>query len=658
MSVPPNERFSFVPPPAWAHQPDFDALLARNGETGAINLYFQQEQHCPSRGRYVRNVYRLDNAEAVKGRSNVEFELDPSRYRLAVHFIRVVRDGQVVSRAEEDEFRFIQPEEARHSLVFDGRYLVIHLLEDVRVGDVIDIASTTYNLDPTFPGHHFGVLLACAPAGSDFVRAALHHPTEGVFYSRVQGGEVEFQNIPQPDGSTVEILETEYEKPKKFSHYAPAWYQQLPALVWTSYQTWGEVVEAVDQLWNREIGDGYEDPLIEECLASLELDPGASIEDRIDRIIRFVQDDIRYLSLSEGIYSLVPRTPARVLAKRFGDCKDKSILLAALLRKLGVDAHPVLVNTARREHVTDAPPSPGAFNHAIVRIRLGDHTRWVDPTMTGQGGDFGRRQTYPFGRGLVIGDDPGELAEIKAGDPSTSEMKVEEDIYLEGGKLRIEMVTTATGTEADAMRMQRARSGTEQFEEGLREFTARFYQNAAISKPMEWKDDLQENVIRCVEHYTADAVTEDSPNPEMGKHYPITPVVVGTRILVLEKGDFPVTPVALPYPMNLKHKIRFHHSLHGVKWNPTRESIQGPGFRYEFNCATVPKRVDFVFTFSTTKRHLETGELPEYREKVQSVFASLGRGVPAGRTAARNLAWIVPLVIFVIYLLLKALAVA
>lgn len=656
MSVTPSERFSLESAPAWAEQPDFDALLARNRETGAVNLYFQQEQHCPSRGRYVRNVYRLENAEAVKAGSNVEFELDPSRYRLAVHFIRVVRNGQVVSEAEEGEFRFIQPEEARHSLVFDGRYLVIHLLEDVRVGDVIDIASTTYNVDPTFPGHHFGGFLACAPAGSDFVRAALHHPTEIPIYSRVQGGDVEFQTLSQPDGSTVEVLEAENEKPKKFSGYAPSWYQQLPALMWTSYRTWGEVAKAIDQLWNREIGDGYEDPLIEECIAVLGLDPSASIQDRVDQIIRFVQDEIRYLSLSEGIYSLVPRTPGRVLAKRFGDCKDKSILLAALLQKAGVEAHPVLVSTGRQEFVIDAPPSPGAFDHAIVRIQLGDQTRWVDPTMTGQGGNFDSRQSFPFGRGLVIGDEPGELTEILAGDSAATEMKVEEDIYLEGGKLRIELVTTASGTEADAMRMQRARSGSEQFEEGLREFTARFYQNAAISKPMEWRDDLQKNVIRSVEHYTADAVTEDSPIPEMGKHYPITPVVVGTRILVLEKGDFPDTPVALPYPMNLVHKIRFHHSLHGVKWNPTRESIQGPGFRYEFNSATVSKRVDFVFTFSTTKRHLETGELPEYREKVQSVFASLGRGVPAGRTAARNLAWIAPVVIFVIYIILKAIA--
>jgi hypothetical protein len=196
----PGERFTLENAPEWAHQPDLETLLRRNRETESTNLWFQQEHDLLSRGRFIRNIYRLDSPEMVQAATNVEFDLDPTRFRLAVHHIRVIRDREVVSQAEEDEFRFIQPEESRHSLVFDGRYIVIHLIEDARPGDIIDVASTTYNLEPDFPGQHYGYMLACAPAGSDFVRAALHVPPGVHVRHVVHGGTDRFQCQPDDAG--------------------------------------------------------------------------------------------------------------------------------------------------------------------------------------------------------------------------------------------------------------------------------------------------------------------------------------------------------------------------------------------------------------------------------------------------------------------------
>ena len=64
-----------------------------------------------------------------------------------------------------------------------------------------------------------------------------------------------------------------------------------------------------------------------------------------------------------------PQQPAVVLAQRYGDCKDKALLLAALLRELGVEAYPALVNTKLRQRLDDYLPSPFLFDHVITRSR-------------------------------------------------------------------------------------------------------------------------------------------------------------------------------------------------------------------------------------------------------------------------------------------------
>src|SRR4029079_10389972 len=65
----------------------------------------------------------------------------------------------------------------------------------------------------------------------------------------------------------------------------------------------------------------------------------ATAEARTLAVIHKVQDDIRYFALSIAESSHRPAAPEVVLERRFGDCKDKSLLAVALLRELGIDAH-------------------------------------------------------------------------------------------------------------------------------------------------------------------------------------------------------------------------------------------------------------------------------------------------------------------------------
>ena len=76
---------------------------------------------------------------------------------------------------------------------------------------------------------------------------------------------------------------------------------------------------------------------------------------------------LRYFAVEIGWGGLQPRPVATTLARGLGDCKDKSFV-AELLRRLGIEAVPVLIVAPRHRFVDPALPGPFVFNHAVTGI--------------------------------------------------------------------------------------------------------------------------------------------------------------------------------------------------------------------------------------------------------------------------------------------------
>ena len=66
-----------------------------------------------------------------------------------------------------------------------------------------------------------------------------------------------------------------------------------------------------------------------------------------------MQDDIRYLGFENGLNSFKPSKPIEVLKRRFGDCKDKALLLSTLLQSYGIAANPILVNSTYGKNIDE-----------------------------------------------------------------------------------------------------------------------------------------------------------------------------------------------------------------------------------------------------------------------------------------------------------------
>jgi len=100
--------------------------------------------------------------------------------------------------------------------------------------------------------------------------------------------------------------------------------------------------------------------------------------ERVRAAYDYVVRNTRYVGLEFGIHGYKPYRVTQVMARRFGDCKDKASLLVALLRELGVDAELVLLRTRRGGRLESEPASLAVFDHAVVYVPKLD--RYLDGT--------------------------------------------------------------------------------------------------------------------------------------------------------------------------------------------------------------------------------------------------------------------------------------
>ncbi len=82
-------------------------------------------------------------------------------------------------------------------------------------------------------------------------------------------------------------------------------------------------------------------------------------------IYEWVSRHVRYVAIEFGNGALVPHDADAVLSNAYGDCKDHVMLFLALLKAVGIDGVPVLIN-ATNGYTASKVPTLGQFNHMIA----------------------------------------------------------------------------------------------------------------------------------------------------------------------------------------------------------------------------------------------------------------------------------------------------
>jgi hypothetical protein len=103
--------------------------------------------------------------------------------------------------------------------------------------------------------------------------------------------------------------------------------------------------------------------------------------ERLKSIYYWVQDNIKYIAFEHGIEGIVPRDPHKILAKRYGDCKDMAILIYTMAKSVGINTYPTWIGSRDIPYRYDSIPSMQIDNHMIVTyIDSLNRTYFLDAT--------------------------------------------------------------------------------------------------------------------------------------------------------------------------------------------------------------------------------------------------------------------------------------
>lgn len=146
----------------------------------------------------------------------------------------------------------------------------------------------------------------------------------------------------------------------------PGWAEVASPLHLSTYKSWQDV----GRYWWGLVRDQLtpNDELrktVDQVLKGIDRRDEAKV---VAAIYGFVVTNTRYVALEFGIHGYKPYRVDRVLARRFGDCKDKASLIVAMLKIAGVDSRLVLLRMRNLGTLNAEPASLAAFNHAIAYV--------------------------------------------------------------------------------------------------------------------------------------------------------------------------------------------------------------------------------------------------------------------------------------------------
>jgi tetratricopeptide (TPR) repeat protein len=215
---------------------------------------------------------------------------------------------------------------------------------------------------------------------------------------------------------------------------------RMPQVIFSTGKSWQDVITHYNQILEPQIRIAE----VESFVARANI-AGKSRHDIIAALLALLQHEIRYTGVEFGNASWVPRTPAETLQRKYGDCKDKSALMVAMLRSAGIPAHLALLTASSQHETLPGLPGLGRFDHAIVFVP-GSPDTWID--VTSEYSKAGQLPTEDQGRlALIVRPETSDLVRTpESGSKDNRQIETREFFLQEIGPARIVETTEAFGS--------------------------------------------------------------------------------------------------------------------------------------------------------------------------------------------------------------------
>ena len=608
--------YEFAARPAWVvpanPQPGFTPADGIPNSYALIDLQIQatDDKHTC----YRRLISHIADASAIEDASQFLYETVPGSEMVVFHSCEIIRGDKRIDALDKDNIRSMQRERQLESQVTTNRITIELTIDDLRVGDMIDIEVSELEIKGDHPlyGHFLrwmSRLRWSVPVATQSVRVCNNSSSALSVHQLDTENAIDTRNKVMP-GATFE---------KQWSDVTVGQFgSRVPDNYWpscifvTSQSSWSEVSGYLYRYY-QDSGALNESFEVDE---SDGLDFSTTTAESLINIIRFVQDGIRYRSESAGIFSHTPRLPSRTLKKRAGDCKDKSNLLVALLQKAGIDASLALVNTSLNDAIEDLDPSPFLFNHMIVRFNWQGKAMFVDATCQKQGGTLETLIAPDYKSALILCAQEGHLAGINKSINSL-ELNISHNFDFsaaEKAPAKLEIIREYHGERANNMRYYLASENTQTLQQNYHDSaTDDLGVTLTVVSPFQIdEDDRQRNVVKVSERYTFDPSDEGLTS---GRISVTTSFLHELSVAATEKH-----PVALSLNGKATHSINILYAKPPVNLDIDAFSRKNKWFSYTDSTATEGNKAIFSIALEPVSNLASAEDLDEYRKEADSVL--------------------------------------
>ncbi len=369
----------YQPEPAWVKPVSIPDDVKPSGAAGEMLLDSVQDRLAPGDDEsFMEQAVRINAPEGLGQADKLTLTWNPLTDTLAIHRARLLRGGRVIDLlADGRKFTVLRRETNLEAAMIDGELTATLQPEGVQVGDIVDLAYTVTRHEPALAGHSEGggFVGHAGTIGRLYVRTLW--PAGKPFHSWKTDDLPPVTPVTR-DGWTEIAFDQRgavSPEPPKGAFAADRLFGLLEV---SDFKDWAEVSATAYPLYAK----------------AATLTPASALTAEIGRIkaahadakgralaaLQLVEGQTRYLYVGLDAGGYTPAAADQTWARRYGDCKGKTVLLLALLKGLGVEAEPALVHTTLGDALDREQPEMGAFDHVIVHATIEGRDYWLDGT--------------------------------------------------------------------------------------------------------------------------------------------------------------------------------------------------------------------------------------------------------------------------------------
>jgi hypothetical protein len=320
-------------------------------------------------------LMRLLDANALPA-GNISIAWNPAAGKPIVHALKVYRNGVARDVLATTKFTILRREDRLEAAMLDGMLTATLKVPDLRVGDDLELVYSVPTQDPTLRDRNAGFLILAPtpPPGRYALRLSWDKGQEPTVRptADMAGLVVKGERSIAYSADTPPTLNPPKDAPGRYN------WQRL--IEYSDFADWRSVSARISPLFTKAAAIPSTSPLKQEAaaIAASTVDPMA----RAQAALKLVQQQVRYVYVGLNGGNLNPASADETWARRYGDCKGKTVLLLALLKELGITAQPVLASNEGNDDGLDGRlPSPLLFDHVLVKAQIGSKSYWLDGTL-------------------------------------------------------------------------------------------------------------------------------------------------------------------------------------------------------------------------------------------------------------------------------------